>query len=181
MKLIGLAGRMGVGKDTVAAMLRPHGYERLAFADALRDEVAEAIHTGDYPAPECLTAEALEAFGMAKVAEVYSKPTTPRMRALLQQWGTEYRRSQREDYWVSIMREKLATVEAAVISDVRFPDEADLVHELGGEVWWIVRPGCTGNGHISESVAFVPDRVLDNSGSFDHLRAQVERALKEGL
>lgn len=180
MRLIGLAGRMGSGKDTIAAMLAPHGYERFGFADALRDEVAEALRAGDYVMPDCLTGEALEAWSMATVAEVYRKPTSPRMRALLQQWGTEYRRGQDPDYWTGIMRERLETVEAAVISDVRFPDEAALVRELGGEVWFIARPGVEVSGHASELVQFVPDRVLDNSGTLDHLRAQVERALEEG-
>lgn len=179
MRLIGLAGRMGSGKDTVAAMLAPHGYERFAFADALRDEVAEALRADGYPMPDCLSGAAREAWHMATVAEVYAKPTTPRMRALLQQWGTEYRRGQDPDYWTEIMRERLSTVAAAAISDVRFADEAELVRELGGKVWLIERPSCQTNGHASESLAFAVDRIIDNSGDIEHLRREVSRALGE--
>jgi hypothetical protein len=116
---------------------------------------------------------------MATVAEVYAKPTTPRMRALLQQWGTEYRRGQDPDYWTEIMRERLSTVAAAAVSDVRFADEAELVRELGGEVWLIERPGCQANGHASEALAFAADRIIDNSGDIEHLRREVSRALGE--
>ncbi|MEN6534623.1 MAG: hypothetical protein ABFD89_13225 [Bryobacteraceae bacterium] len=178
MKLIGLAGRMGSGKDTVAAMLAPHGYERFAFADGLRREV-EAAMLEKYAPPGCLSDDAVEAFLYAPIAEIRSKPTTPRMRALLQQWGTEYRRGQDPDYWTGIMRERLSTVGAAAISDVRFANEAELVRELGGEVWLIERPGCQTNGHASEALAFAVDRVIDNSGDMEHLRNEVARALGE--
>lgn len=182
MKLIGLAGKMGSGKDTVAALLKMVGYERFAFADELRREVEIAKRNDDIP-PSCLSLQAYEAFDFAPIEEIYAKPTTPRMRALLQEWGTEYRRSQRDDYWVSIMREKLAGADRACISDVRFPNEANLVRELGGRVWVIERPGTEPNGHASEAMAFKADYIIHNTGSIEQLAGEVLRALRiqEGL
>lgn len=180
MKLIGLAGKMGSGKDTVASILANYGYVRHGFADSLRGEVADAMFHSDIFTPECLSPLALEAFRCATTDEVYRKPTTPRMRALLQEWGTEFRRAQREDYWVSIMRKKLAGLDRACISDVRFADEAALVREMGGKVWIIERPG-TGDGiraeHVSEAIPFHPDHIIHNTGTIEQLAAEVSRVL----
>lgn len=180
MKIIGLAGKMGAGKDTVASILANYGYVRHGFADSLRDEVAEALFNPDFDEPECLSSLAREAFRCATTDEVYRKPTTPRMRALLQEWGTEFRRAQREDYWVSIMREKLTGVDRACISDVRFADEAALVREMGGKVWIIERPGaCDGarSEHVSEAIPFSPDHIIHNTGTIEQLAAEVNRVL----
>lgn len=177
MIVIGLAGKMGSGKDTVAEFLRPFGFQRFGFADALREEVADAIEGGRKDMPACLSAAAQEAFLHAPVSEVWAKPTTPRMRALLQEWGTEYRRTQEEHYWTRIMREKLAGAERACITDVRFPDEAALVREMGGRVWVVQRPGAVGNGHVSESMAFPFDYVIQNTADMANLEREVIRAL----
>ena len=176
-RIIGLSGKMGAGKDAVAALLSMLGYQRFGFADALREEVVEAIEAR-ISTPSCLTQDAADALAFAPVSEVYDKPTTPGMRALLQQWGTEYRRSQRESYWVDIMRAKLAGVPLVVISDVRFADEAALVREIGGRVWRIERPGAGGNtGHVSEAMPFEPDYVIHNTGTLEDLAREVRRAL----
>lgn len=178
MKIIGLAGHMGAGKDTVAAILAGYGYHRVAFADALREEVADAIAGGRHPVPECLSELAREALLHAPVDEVFAKPTTPRMRALLQQWGTEYRREQDDAYWTKIVGEKIAQHARVAVSDVRFPDEARLVQDMGGKVWYIKRPGHGGNGHISETVAFKVDYIIHNTGSLADLEREVVRALR---
>lgn len=57
------------------------------------------------------------------------------VRRLLQVWGTEYRRWQDEDYWVKALRAWLACREPGenvVVDDVRFRNEAELIHERGG-------------------------------------------------
>jgi hypothetical protein len=41
--IYGLTGFAGVGKDTVADLLVSHGFRKLAFADALRGELANAF------------------------------------------------------------------------------------------------------------------------------------------
>jgi hypothetical protein len=42
-RIIGLTGLRGSGKDTVAGLLGSAGYKRIAFADALYEEVSEAF------------------------------------------------------------------------------------------------------------------------------------------
>lgn len=165
--VIGLSGKMGAGKDAVAALLVMRGYERLAFADALRREVEEAIIT------KAIDGEA---------GEVWAKPTTPRMREILQSFGMK-RREQIPGYWVKKVEKMAKEVEMAVISDVRFADEAEMVWSLGGEVWRIERPGAGagyGSEHVSESLPFGFDRVIVNDGSMEQLAVRVIGALERG-
>jgi hypothetical protein len=55
-------------------------------------------------------------------------------RTLLQWWGTDYRRAQDPNYWVKRLQETLDrdNPEIALITDVRFRNEADTIHKMGG-------------------------------------------------
>lgn len=178
MILIGISGFAGVGKDTVGQILAESGFRRFAFADALRDEVAAALGAADYPMPTLLSRLAVEAFCTAPVEEVYAKPTTIRMRALLQEWGTEYRRAQAPNYWSKIVAASMAGVERACITDVRYADEAEFVRAHGGVVWRVNRPGYGPSAHASERLNFAADYAIDNSGDMDQLRREVSKALE---
>ena len=182
MKLIALCGAAGAGKDTVADMLPAR---KLAFADALYREVAEAwgveqhvlrcresketptalLQVGwcaDYDFRNFICAPC----SMAERAQ----PRSPRQ--VLQWWG-DYRRAQDPDYFLKQMRPDGDTV----ITDVRFPNEAALVRQLGGQLWQIRRPGygAGGTGHASDTDGseFRPDVVLENFGSLEDLRRTV--------
>jgi hypothetical protein len=87
--------------------------------------------------------------------------------------------------WVDHMRERVVEAHErgahAVIDDVRFPNERDLVRELGGVMVGVWRPGAT----VSESRKAAEgllsmddmDVVVVNDGSVDDLRRNVELAL----
>lgn len=176
MKIIGLVGRMGSGKDTVAALLAMRGYRRFAFADAIRDEVREAIKMRGY-VDHPFSPLAIQALFHAELDEVDQKPTTPRMRALLQQWG-DYRRAQNPNYWTDLTAKDIHGVDLVAISDVRFPDEADLIRRLGGVVWLIRRPSDEPiNAHVSERGQFDVDLEIKNSGTVVDLAGRVMAAL----
>lgn len=164
MKIIGLCGKMGSGKDAVAALLAMRGYERFAFADALRHEVEEAI-----------ISKQIE----GNLREVWAKPTTPAMREILQNFGMK-RREQIPDYWVRKVARMVKSAPLAVLSDVRFPDEAEMVRAMGGELWRIERHG-TGGGkgadHISEAMPFPHDLMIYNDGTLEQLAMLVISAI----
>lgn len=105
-----LCGKMGVGKDYVAAQFVERGYTRLAFADALKREAA--LHLG------------------ITVAELNARKAE--FRFLLQDWGTD-RRKQEPDYWVRRWAEARALIDGPVVNtDTRFPNEASYALESGG-------------------------------------------------
>ena len=176
MKLIALCGAAGAGKDTVADMLPAR---KLAFADALYREVAEAWGVEQHVLRCRETKEkpldALALFRCADdsfveeshLADPWGVARSPRQ--ILQWWG-DYRRAQDPDYFVAAtqysLSHKVLFGHSVVITDVRFPNEAALVRQLGGQLWQIRRPGyeAGGTGHASDTDGseFGPDRVLVN-------------------
>jgi hypothetical protein len=178
-RVIGLAGKMGVGKDTVAAMLRMRGYKRLGFADCLRHEVAQAIKERNPPAGLHPEFAAMIRKGRFTEREVYAKPTGDTMRTLLQYWGTEFRRANDPLYWIDKMA--ICAYDNYVISDLRFANEADWVREQGGKVWLITGRmegwARSNDPHESEQINLVADIVIDNNASMYELAGRVVDAL----
>ena len=175
MKLIALCGAAGAGKDTVADILPAR---KLAFADALYREVADAWSVEQHVL-RCRETKELESpilsvahckdlgFRTNCWRDFHNRPRSPRQ--ILQWWG-DYRRAQDPDYFVK----RMSITRDTVITDVRFPNEAALVRQLGGQLWQIRRPGyeAGGTGHASDTDGseFRPDVVLENFGSLEDLR-----------
>jgi hypothetical protein len=198
-RVIGLIGHPGSGKDSCAAALAPLGFRNVAFADALRAEVANAWRvdlrmltdraTKEVPLPAL-------AIGMCNDPRflhwaVYFghslyDPRSPRW--VLQRWGSDFRRNQDPDYWVRIVRRWAGRqigigLDHMVITDVRLPNEAALVRDLGGRLVRVHRPDLspmaadTAN-HSSESHADLSaDAVIHNDASLDALQGEVQRVL----
>ena len=170
--IIGLTGLASVGKDTVADLLVTHcGFHKLAFADALRAEVAEAfgidIRLLSDPATKQVPIEALalrkcehRPFIYAVVgtlalrdegpkddagwAAFLAAPRSPRQ--IMQWWGTEYRRAQDPRYWTRQLLQRVVYYQRDgetrfIVTDVRFANEVDTVYALGGLLWQVTRPG----------------------------------------
>jgi len=178
-QIIGLCGHMGVGKDAAAALLSMVGYRRLAFADQVRIEVEDAIRRRIVPFRPLEVAYISEDLRRAHLAEVWSKPTDVRMRRILQWWGTEYRRTQDQDYWVKLAAAKIDG--PTVFSDVRFPNEVEVIRSRGGVIWKIDRPVKIDGieGHASERAIrdIVPDLVIENTGTLLDLAEKLTDAL----
>ncbi len=198
--LVALTGLAGSGKDTVADVLvEQRGFVKLAFADALRKEVAAAfdidpIHltqreTKEHPISALTLYRCLDIGFSDCIAGVFNAaglspkllhvPRSPRQ--ILQWWGTEYRRAQDPDYWIKKTCQAIAILaecgrDRIVISDCRFENEADMVRRLDGSIWQVVRPGIApvAGAHISETEGnqFLPHVLLGNTGDIRHLELQ---------
>ena len=77
------------------------------------------------------------------------------------------------------MHDKYPDVDVLCVTDVRYPNEADRVHQLGGEVWQIVRPGLESDGHSSEIPlpAEKVDLSIFNGFEIETLYSTVEEVL----
>lgn len=178
--LIGLTGYAGAGKDTVAEYLeREHGFARRAFADKLK-ELALAIDPVIF-GPLRLS-DAIEARGSFEAA----KREVPAVRRFLQVLATEGCRAVfGDDFWVDQVLDPpgcgpvpLALKGSMVISDVRFPNEAARIRQLGGIVVLVTRPGHGAvNDHVSER-GLVADAVLANDGTLRDLAINTESLLQ---
>ena len=154
--IIALTGRPGVGKDSIGDVLAPQqGFARIAFADALRREVAEALRIDlrmltDRPTKE-LQLPALAA-GMCSdpafmrwVADGGDSLTAPRSpRWALQRWAS-FKRRFAPDYYASIVerwiRRQLGSGwTRIVVTDLRDPVEEAMLRRLGAKVVRVHRP-----------------------------------------
>lgn len=134
-----------------------------------------------------------------------SANTTITGRKYLQWMGTEYRKIFGEDFWVdqvlpkpcqpiavaadpyrqaqvinaSAVEKSYPGADFVVFTDCRFPNEAQRTLDLGGEVWEVVHPQATSDGHASEQQLprELVTRQIINDGTLDDLRYKVEQAL----
>ncbi len=127
MKWIGLTGRAGSGKDFTFVQLQKilPELKRVSFADGLRHDIEEAMQQERLPV-------------------LWDKPLPDSVRRLLQWWGTEYRRAENKNYWVNLAEGAAARVVALggtpVFTDVRFPNEAEMIRDNGGVIVRITAP-----------------------------------------
>ena len=168
-RVIGITGKRRSGKTTLAELLATaHGWKHDSFAGPLRAFVANIL-----------------GISLAELEEVKEQPIdwlggqTPRF--LMQTVGTEWgRRMIHPDLWIKSALRRSAAHDSVVLSDVRFPNEAQLIHDAGGVILRVHRAGELGVGdHASETP--LPDDLIDlevgNDGTPTDMLAQVERFL----
>jgi hypothetical protein len=152
--LLGVLGYGTSGKDAVGSILtREHGFTRYAFADELK---RRALESG------------------------WSGRKDEAGRAFLQTLGMRYRGLFGADYWMRRVFDVYDPDKDTVITDVRLPNEIDAIHERGGFLWHVTRPGVgPANDHITEHAwrSASVDATIDNSGSLDDLAARVRASL----
>lgn len=169
-RVIGMAGYAGSGKNAAADAT---GGLVIGFADPLYAALAVLLGVPE----EQLRARATKELPMA-----CGKSPRDLLRTLGTEWG---RNLVREDLWVWRARQRIDAagrqgIGLVVVADVRFPNEAAYIRdELGGEIWWVDRPGIEAGRHVSDqSLRLLDcDRVICNGGTLDDLRMAVAAAL----
>lgn len=173
MILLGITGKKKSGKDAVVEMLRANITGRLVmrvgFADALKQEVAEACG----------------------VRTDYIEANKDNFRLMLQGWGTDFRRKLfGDDYWIKKYKatfydlKKLYSNTLIVTPDVRFHNEYAAIQQLGGTIIRVRRtqfPATNSDEHPSETEqdSFVVKRTLYNEGTLADLEAEVKGLISE--
>lgn len=170
--LIGLLGKKRAGKDTAAKFLvEDFGYVRYAFADPLK---AAALATdpivSSYPA-EVRLSQVVKLRGWEHAKE------TPEVRLYLQRFGVAMRQHVNPSVWLdATMCPVMDEARPVVITDVRFPNEADAIEAAGGILVRIVRAEAPNDdAHVSETALDGRECValIVNDGPMESLRSAV--------
>jgi hypothetical protein len=138
--IIGLTGLARCGKDTFCnyarKYLKSHNYEtqRLAFADELKKDVDAFL---------------IEKLGISAFTEVTSEKEI--IRPMLTTWGTDIMRKKDDLHWVKKVEEVIDENKknniVSIVTDIRFPNEIEYIHKIGGKV---VHLTMTGNKPANE-------------------------------
>lgn len=152
--LIGFAGRKRSGKGVLSNYLVSLGYEKLSFATPLKTLCCEIL---DLPGIDELNKEKDNGthidFSIEKALDIlerYFKLTREMekglegintVRALLQYVGTDIIRTIYPQWHVEMLKKMINPEKKIVIDDVRFPNEKEMIKEMGGEVYFVMRPG----------------------------------------
>jgi hypothetical protein len=188
--IIGITGKAGAGKSLAANwFLRNHNMAmKLAFARPLKRMLYELIREaipknwhekpGDYIENAILKETPIPFLGNHTA------------RHLMQTLGTEWGRDAvHPDFWVNIAAGKVERLLGssfhksdtvplkAIFDDLRYANEAALVHRYGGVVLRIERPGAEKpaavDSHASEAQSFEPDVILVNDGTPEDLEQKL--------
>lgn len=141
-KIIGICGLAGAGKDTVGDILVNNlpNWEKMSFASHLKDVASllfgfdRKMLAGEIPEDRAIR-EQPDKFWSEKMG----KDFTPRY--ALQFLGTNLLRNQlHQNIWVDCLERKiLESDKNIVITDVRFPNEIEMIKRIGGEIWRVER------------------------------------------
>lgn len=125
--IIGLTGLARCGKDTFCKYareyLKSNNYEsqRLAFADELKKDVDAFL---------------IEKLGISAFTEVTEEKEI--IRPMLTTWGTEIMRKKDDLHWVKkvekIINENQKNKIVSIVTDIRFPNEIEYIHKIGGKI-----------------------------------------------
>lgn len=152
--VVGLTGRKRSGKDTTGHhLIEKYGFVRIAFADALK-EACKSIF--DFSDDQVYGDELKD-----NIDDYWGHSP----REILQLVGTELFRDElpklckniSDDIWIRSVERKIQNLQKKgytrfVITDIRYPNEAEFVKNINGNIWKIHRPSMNENtsNHSSE-------------------------------
>ena len=161
--IIGLTGKAGAGKSTVANwLMRERGYKLHKFAEPLKNMLL------------CLGLDERHTEGFLKEAPcALLGGNSPRyaMQALGTEWGRELiSPTLWIDAWAKTMPDG-----NVVCDDIRFDNEFDTIKDRGGIVVEIVGSNNSLDAHESEKgLDRTPDIIIYNTGTIEQLKEKID-------
>lgn len=195
--LVGVSGLAYAGKDTVAGILvEHHGFKQYALGTKVKESALALdpwIPIYDPGAPMHLMGTPRWVRLSQLIAEVGPEEAkkNPEVRRTYQRLATEAgRKTLWEDMWTRKLFELIRDQRPknAVISDVRFLNEAQYITAKGGFMVRVIRPGAGLEGdfgdHVSETELSddtdgIYDEILYNDGTLQDLETKVARTLAQ--
>ena len=187
---ISLTGYPGSGKDALARTLIERDTEgrwvRLAFADEMKQmfiDLGIPFHRCRREGDE-IHLESTEVYAETLTQlEIWKRDDTCNMRECLQRFGMVFRERD-PDFWVRLVDTQWRFLRRAghnvVVTDVRFPNEAEWARSVG-RLLGVTRDGAGPvNSHISEknTTQILSDShaIVENSGTLEELYEKAQDA-----
>lgn len=203
--IIGISGKIGSGKNYLAEKLMQefaktgHTTAEGSFATALRTELNRIIQTIKVDYIEGLSHERI----VATISEMYNMTIdeahalysqvigdiieidgltaysrTESIRRALQMLGTDIRRNKHTNYWVDAFHDSLPKADFVLVTDVRFPNEADSIKlhdgimirlDLDAEVIKKRIQSRDGLQYSEDALNHPSEKALDSYNDFDYV------------
>jgi len=168
-KIIGFSGKIGSGKTTLTEFLcNKFPYAKVSFADPLKF-IVQYLYSLDYD----------QLYGNKKEVIDPRYGVTPRY--LLQYIGTNLFRNWDTDFWVKVFKRKYLSMDYIILDDVRFENEAAIIHEMGGIIIKVVSHRNVNNSssanHASEQGIKNYDYKIYNDQGYDELHCALQELL----
>lgn len=179
-QLIGFVAGKQVGKTLASQYIcQKYGYVKFSLADPLKCAIREIFDLTD----EQLWGDNKE------IVDDYWR-VTPRQ--LMQNIGTDLFRNNIQSYipdigdkiWVKVAERKIQQYfnqgKCVVVDDIRFPNEANMIRNLGGILVRIIRPSMSPpniDPHISEQMnkSIMVDHVIINQSTIDDYYCEIDK------
>ncbi len=201
---IGIAGRAGTGKDTLASLIvGTYDYHKYSIAYTLKEEVIHFLSKGITldgikfkkalrryckdlsQASRFLTLRTLWKNNIDMMDVTYRETKEIWFREFLQWWGSDVRRVLDENYWL----DRMPWTEKLVVPDVRFLNEVRRIKAEGGVTIYLCRNMNEYNGIFTapehHSEALHPDdcdfRILWPRDDVDNCLVDARRILVEEI
>lgn len=197
--IIGFAGRLASGKTELATICEKYGYEKLYFALPLKLLCASLLDTTieelnvlkrnnnniDIKVPNDWVTIISEETNISydDVFNVIGNKTIHTVRDLLQIVGTDIIRKYNKDWHVQRIKEMIKPNIKYVIDDVRFPNEKQMIEELNGVCWFVIRPIINNvSNHLSETSLKWQDfeNIIVNDSTLSYLQYHWEMFMENG-
>lgn len=185
-QIYGITGYKESGKDSFAKLVNDfdNAFTILRFADDLKRMTADIFHfpiefmeSQEEKARQFSIPVIMDNYidAMSKATGLQIQPqnlVAHTLREILQYFGTDYVRVINDTYWIDRIMEKMNKLGSKIlVTDLRFENESDIIHSLGGKVIKILRIDAkkSDDGHASETSIgkIVPDLTLGTvTGAF---------------
>jgi hypothetical protein len=176
MLVIGIKGLIGAGKSTVAQhLIDHHGFVGARFAGGIKEMLRALLRYRG--CSKQMAARLVD-------GDLKDEPTTwlngVSARVFMEGVGGHVRLGIHRNCGIDTETDHLhgTTPERVVIEDVRHPNEAQAVRDMGGKIWEVYRPGLDPKDHDTErsQLAIRADVVIVNDiGKLDATERQLDR------